>query len=951
MNIELLTLSEVVDVSGSGSDFEVTLKQHPRYVDTEKCIACGVCTEKCPRKVDDEFDMGMGKRKAAYIKYGQTVPLKYAIDPDNCIYLQKGKCRACEKFCPTGAIDFEDSERTFSLNVGGMILAPGYTTYDPSGVDLYGYDHIPDVVTSLEYERLLSSSGPCMGHLERPSDHAEPGRIAWIQCVGSRSTNRCENGYCSSTCCMYAIKQARVTGEHLKDKEPEEAIFFMDIRTPGKEFERYFEQAAEEGVRFVRARPHTILPGHQNRGVVLHYMTEDGEFVEEHFDMVVLSVGMEASEDTRQLADLTGIELDHYGFAKTSGLKPVSSSVDGVYVAGAFQAPMDIPSSVTQASTAALEAARDLLPAKNSLTTDKTYPSERSVASEEPRIGVFVCSCGINISGTVDVNAVAEYARGLPHVALVENNLFTCSTDTQEMIGQKVREHNLNRIVIAACTPRTHEPLFQDTLRESGLNPYLIEMANIRNHNSWVHQDDPERATAKAKDQVRMAVAKADTNAPLTELEVDVNQKALVVGGGAAGLTSALELAGLGFSVILLEQSDRLGGNALSLNKTAQGEEIGPFIRDLVDQVSSRDSIEVLTGARLLSASGSVGAFSSRVRVGQSERTIEYGAGVIATGAREYKPVEYSYGEDERIRTHQEFDALLQSDPERVESANSAVFIQCVGSRTPERPYCSRICCTHTMENAIALKEMNPQMGVYVLYRDIRTYGLREDLYTRARELGVIFIRYDLENPPAVHTGQELQVEVTDPILGRKVSIPADHLVLASAVVPHDNDELVELYKCGRNKDGFLNEAHPKLRPVDMGVDGLFVAGLCNYPKSLDESIGQAKAAASRAGVLLSKTRMKLDAIKAQATEKCDGCALCLDVCPYGAISLQSGDEEEDQSRHYVTVDKAVCKGCGLCEATCPKDGIFVHGFGVEQMRAQVDALLQEEQETGNANQ
>jgi heterodisulfide reductase subunit A len=942
LNIELLTLSEVVDVSGSQGDFEVTLKKHPRYVDVEKCIACGVCAEKCPRKVDDEFNQGMGKRKAAYIKYGQTVPLKYAIDPDNCIYLQKGKCRACEKFCPTGAINFEDTERTVSLNVGGMLLAPGYQAYDPSGVDFYGYDRIPDVVTSLEYERLLSSSGPCMGHLERPSDNSEPGKIAWIQCVGSRSTNRCDNGYCSSTCCMYAIKQARVTGEHLQNGEPEEAIFFMDIRTPGKEFERYYEQAREEGVRFVRARPHTILPGHQNRGVELSYMTEDGQMVSEHFDMVVLSVGMEPSEDTRRLAELTGIELDRYGFAKTSGFKPVSSSVDGIYVAGAFQSPMDIPGSVTQASTAALEAARDLLPAKNSLTTEKTYPEERSVASAEPRIGVFVCSCGINIAGTVDVEAVTEYARNLPHVVLAENNLFTCSTDTQELIGQKVREHDLNRIVIAACTPRTHEPLFQDTLKESGLNPYLIEMANIRNHNSWVHQNDPRSATAKAKDQVRMAVAKADTNAPLQELEVRVNQKALVVGGGAAGMTAALELAGLGFSVVLLEQGDSLGGNALKLNKTAQGEEVGPFIRNLVRQVTTNENIEVLTEARLLSATGSVGDFRSEVQVGESKRSLEYGAGIIATGATEYKPREYAYGEDERIRTHLEFDELLHNDPARVESADSAVFIQCVGSRTPERPYCSRICCTHTVENAIALKRMNPQMRVTVLYRDIRTYGLHEDLYTKARELGVIFIRYDLDHPPAVHTGAELEVEVTDHILQRRIRIPADHLVLASAIVPHANDELVELYKCGRNRDGFLNEAHPKLRPVDMGVDGLFVAGLCNYPKTLDESVGQAKAAASRAGVLLSRTRMKLDAIKAEATEQCDGCALCLDVCPYGAISLHSRDDVSD-SRYYVTVDKAVCKGCGLCEATCTKDGIFVHGFGVDQMRVQVDALLQDE--------
>jgi heterodisulfide reductase subunit A len=939
LNIELMTLSEVVDVSGSKGDFTVTLKRSPRYIDMDKCIACGICAEKCPRKVDDEFDMGLGKRKAAYIKYGQTVPLKYAIDEQSCIYLAKGKCRACEKFCPTGAINFEDAQENVTVEVGGLILSPGYQTYDPSGVDFYGYDQIPDVVTSMEYERLLSSSGPCLGHLERPSDNSEPSKIAWIQCVGSRNTNQCDNGYCSSTCCMYAIKQAQVTGEHLQGQSPDEAIFFMDMRTHGKEFERYFEQARDSGIRFVRARPHTILPGPSNRGVELQYVTEDGQMVEEHFDLVVLSVGMEPSEDSKRLAELAGIELNRYGFARTGSFSPVTSTVDGIYVTGAFEAPMAIPEAVTQASTAAMEAAKGLLPAKGSLTSEKSYPQERQVAAAEPRIGVFVCSCGMNIAGTVDVQAVAEYARSLPHVVLVENNLFTCSTDTQDLIGQKIAENDLNRIVIAACTPRTHEPLFQDTLKEAGLNSYLVEMANIRNHNSWVHQKDPERATEKAKDQVRMAVAKAGRNVPLEELEVSVQQQALVVGGGVSGMTAALELADLGFPTVLLERSDKLGGNALHLSKTSAGEDIAPYVQDLIARVQDHQNLELLLQARLLSTTGSVGNFRSEVEADGQKRMIEYGAAVLATGAKEATPREYSYGQDERIRTHLEFDALLSQQPEVFEQDQSVVFIQCVGSRTPERPYCSRICCTHTVEKALKLKELNPRTRVTVLYRDIRTYGLREDLFARAREAGVIFIRFDRDDPPKVSPGDALEVQVIDHILQQPVNIQADHLVLASAIVPHENKELIELYKCGQNEDGFLNEAHPKLRPVDMGVDGLFVAGLCNYPKPMDESIGQAKAAASRAGVMLSRTSMKLDAVKSEVTANCDGCALCLDVCPYGALSLETLPEDQGSSR-LVRVDKAVCKGCGLCEATCPKDGIYVQGFTVDQLRAQVDAML-----------
>lgn len=940
MNIELLTLSEVTDVSGTKGNFTVSVKKHPRYVDTDKCIACNACAEKCPKKVDDEFNMGLNKRKAAYIKYGQTVPLKYAIDPEHCIYLTKGKCRACEKFCPTKAINFNDQEEIVVLNVGAMILAPGYQAYDPSGVDFYGYDTIPDVVTSLEYERLLSSSGPCLGHLERPSDNREPKKIAWIQCVGSRNTNQCTNGYCSSVCCMYAIKQAQVTVEHLEGDQVQQTIFFMDIRTHGKEFERYYEEAKSKGVRFVRARPHSILPGPGNRGVTMQYVTDDGEIQDEAFDLAVLSVGMEQNEESRKLAEIVGLELDHYRFAKTSDFEPVTSSRDGVYVTGAFQAPMAIPRAVTQASTAALEAAKALHPAKHSMTQDKTYPPEKDVSDQAPRIGVFVCSCGINIAGVVDVEEVAEFARSLPGVILVRNNLFTCSTDTQDLMAREIKDNDLNRIVIAACTPRTHEPLFQDTLKEAGLNGYLVEMANIRNHNSWVHQKEPDKATAKAKDQVRMAVAKVAMNVPLDELEVRVTQKALVVGGGVSGMMAARELSSQGYQTFLLEKSDHLGGNGLKLNPSSDGQDRQAYVRALIKDVEADQNIEILKRASLVSTTGSVGNFESRVEVQDQTRTLSYGIAIVATGAAEHKPDQYLYGQSRRVQTHLEFDELVSSDPDRVRSMHSVAFIQCVGSRIPERPYCSRICCTHTMEQAIALKERSPEMKVTVLYRDIRTYGKREDLFTRARKLGVIFIRYDLEHCPRVEESKEsLEIQVLDPILQREVTVQADHLVLASALVPHDNSELVDLYKCGLNEDGFINEAHPKLRPVDMSVDGLFVAGLCNYPKPMDESISQAKAAVSRAGVILSRQALKLDAVKSYVTENCDGCALCVDVCPYRAISLEN--YERDGQRHSrIAVDKALCKGCGLCEATCPKDGVLVHGFTVDQLRVQLDAVL-----------
>src|SRR5512143_398588 len=543
----------------------------------DKCIACGLCAQKCPRKVADEFNMGLNQRKSAYIKYGQSVPLKYAIDGETCIYLTRGKCKACDKFCPTSAINFEDKAEIVTLNVGAVILSPGFKPFSPADFDFYGYGKIPDVVTSLEYERLLSSSGPCMGHLVRPSDGKPPRRIAWIQCVGSRNTNHCANGYCSSVCCMYAIKEALVTAEHLTGDGLEQTIFFMDIRSHGKDFDRFYEGAKAKGVRFVRARPHTIDPGKANSGVSLRYTTEDGCTHVEPFDLAVLSIGLEPNAKAQRLAEIFGLELDHYKFAKTSSFAPVSTTRPGIFVAGAFQAPKGIPRSVAEASTAACDAAMTRIRARGELPRSRTSPAERPIAGEESRIGVFVCSCGINIAGIVNVDELTKYARTLPNVVLAENNLFSCSADTQELMAKKISEHRLNRVVIAACTPRTHEPLFQDTLRESALNPYLVEMANIRNQNAWVHQREPEKATAKAKDQVRMAVAKAGLSVPIERSRVNVVPKALVIGGGVAGMHAALSLADQDFQTVLLERSERLGGNAWKVNTTDQGVAVRPY--------------------------------------------------------------------------------------------------------------------------------------------------------------------------------------------------------------------------------------------------------------------------------------------------------------------------------------------------------------------------------------
>ncbi len=904
----------------------------------EKCIACGLCMEKCPKKVADEFNMFISQRKAAYIKYGQTVPLKYAIDGENCIYLTKGKCRACEKFCPTGAVNFQDTEKLVNLNVGALILTPGSAGFNPSTTEFFGYGQIPDLVTSLEYERLLSASGPHMGHLLKPSDGKAPNKIAWLQCIGSRNTNRYDRGYCSNVCCMYAIKQALVTAEHLSGEKPEVTIFYTDIRTHGKEFERYYESAKEKGVRFVKARIRT-LPGKNNVGVTLAYISEDGRRMLKEVDMAVLSIGLDPPKDGPRLASRLDFKLNSYNFVETGSFSPVTSSREGIYIAGTFHSPKDIPQAVTEASCAANEAARLLAAARGTLTREKTYPAERDISDEPPRVGVFVCSCGINIANVVDVKALTEFAKTLPRVIYVENNLFTCSTDTQNLIAQKIAEHHLNRIVVAACTPRTHEPLFQDTMREAGFNAYLVEMANIRNQNAWVHQNEPEKATEKAKDQIRMAVAKVVLNNALSRLSVPVVQTALVIGGGISGMSAALDFAERGFDTILLEARERLGGNAWSLNRTWRGEDVRPVLVELIKEVETNGRIQVFKNATLRSLSGSVGSIVSDIDIAGESRRISYGAVVLATGGREYQPAEYLFGQDERVATQLQFDRKLREDGLVARSKN-VVFIQCVGSREPERPYCSRICCTHSIMSAIRLKELNPSMNVTILNRDVRAYGLWEDLYRKAREMGVVFIRYHREKKPNVYRENGgLWVEVWDSAIRHMVMLAADHVVLASAVVPNENASLMTILKVSTDEDGFLSEAHPKLRPVDMAVEGFFVAGLCHYPKPIDEGLAQAKAAVSRACVILSQKVMQLDAIKSYVTEKCDGCALCLDVCPYKALSLQTVSRN-GRDALQIRVDAALCKGCGVCQATCPKEGIMVHGFTLHQLKAQADAIL-----------
>ena len=849
------------------------------------------------------------------------------------------ECYQCVKACLADAIDHEQTVEERDLDVGSVILCPGSETFDPSTLnDIYSYNSSPNVLTSAEFERILSASGPTMGHLVRPSDHAEPKKIAWLQCVGSRDNNRCGNGYCSSVCCMYAIKESMIAKDHC-DYPLDTAIFNMDIRSFGKDYEKYYLRAKEDsGVRFVKSRIHTVteIPGTGN--LELRYADEAGHIQVEEFDMVVLSVGLQVSAETIELAERLDIKMNNSNFAETTPALPVNTSRPGVFACGVFQGPKDIPSSVTEASAAACAAGRNLAEARGTLLKEVVKPVPIDVEGLEPRIGVFVCDCGINIAGVIDVPALREYSETLPYVVYAGENLFTCSQDAQDQMKEVIREHNINRVVVSSCTPKTHEPIFMDTLEAVGLNKYLFEMANIRNQDSWVHGDDHAGATEKAKELVRMSVARAASLRPLYERQIPVTKRALIVGGGVAGMNAALGIADQGYEVVLVEKEPQLGGLGNRLTKTIEGMDVRDLVSNLRTQIENHSFIDVMTDAVIVDFSGFKGNFKTDVLAGESmvSKTIDHGVTIIATGAGEYRPTEYLYGQNSKVLTQLELGERIYNKTD-VDNLNHVVMIQCVGSRNEENPNCSRICCQNAIKNAISLKKLNPETQVYILYRDIRTYGLLEDYYTEARRLGVLFSRFTSDNPPVVETGDEfVNVTFTDHILRRKLSVNADMVILSAGVEAGETDELSNIMKLNRNAEKFFLEAHVKLRPVEMGTEGIYLCGTAHSPQLLTESIAQAMAAASRATTMLAQPYLTLSAVTAKVdSEKCASCLICVRSCPFDVPRIN--DEGVSQ------IDDALCQGCGACAAECPAKAIELSWYEDDQITSKVDSLLEGE--------
>ena len=876
------------------------------------------------------------KRKAAFdeVDLGFTEEMAKK-EAERCLFCAICSfCKQCEKVCEANAILYDDTVKERKLDVGAVILAPGFEMSDATRSAEYGYRRFPNVVTGLDYERILSASGPFEGHIKRLSDGVEPKKIAFIQCVGSRDVDQ---PYCSSVCCMYATKQAIITKEHLPDIECK--VFVMDVRAFGKGFDEYYERAKDKyGIQYIYTRPSAVLQDFNTHNLRLEFTADGKDWAEEEFDMVVLSTGLCAAKNAGKLADVCGIDLNHYGFAKSADFVPTASSKEGVYLAGAVQSPKDIPESVTEASAAAAQAMELLADVRGTEVEDKQYPDEKDVSEQEARIAVFICHCGSNIGGVIDCEKIANYAAGIKDVVFATNLMYTCSPDGLKTIKEKIDEHRANRVVVASCTPRTHEPLFQETIREAGLNPYLFEMANIRDQCTWVHTQLGAVAEDKAEDLVRMSIGRARMIEPLTSSSYVPKRNGLVVGGGVAGMTAALSIADQGFDVHLVEKTDKLGGNLGRIKTTVEGLKPPELMEELIARVNSNNHITVHKNSEVEECKGFIGNFKSKVTSNGSGEAIEieHGAAIIAAGAQESKPDEYLYGKNQKVITQLELDEQIDSNPEFIKSLSEVVMIQCVGSREAGRMICSRVCCTEAVKNALAIKRINPKATVAVLYRDMRTYGFKEDYYNEARELGVLFFRYDLDGKPVVleNASGELEVEVTDLNSRLKLGFSPDLLVLSAAMVPSpDNEKIGTAFKVPVTLEGFFLEAHMKLRPVDFASEGLFLCGACHGPKFIDESIAQARATAARAVTILSKEVMEISGVVSVVDpDKCVACLTCVRTCPYDVPVINAEGVAE--------IEAATCHGCGVCAAECPAKAIQLMHYKDSQIIAKTKALF-----------
>ncbi len=961
-NIELMTYHEVKKVEGEPGNFKVTVLKKPRYINETKCKGCGDCAAKCPKiETPNIFDMNLGKRRSIYIPFPQAVPPIYLIDPEMCLKLTKGVCGVCEKVCTAEAIDFEQKPQEIDINVGAIVVATGFDMPAEELSSRWGYNY-ENVVNALEYERILCASGPFGGHVLRPSDEEEPEIIAFIQCAGSRDLH--ENvPYCSSVCCMYTAKEAIITKEHSEHSKC--FVFRHDIRAYGKNFYEFTQRAQDEyGVIYYQTKISTIEEDPETKDLIIHYEDlKTGKFKDFKANLVVLATPLVPSKGTKELSEILDVELDHYDFYKEKSYFNKSlSSQDGIFLCGFAQGPKDIPETVADASGVASQVATLLNSVKFTEVKEKVFeiPEKKVEITDEPRIGVLICHCGINIGKYVDVPDVREYIKTLPNVVHCEDNLYSCSSDSQERIKELIAEHNLNRFIVASCTPRTHEALFQETCQEAGMNKYLFEMVNIRDQCSWVHMTEKEAATEKSMDLLRMAVAKARLIKPQSEEKLQITPTALIIGGGVSGMTAALELANQGFKAYLVEKEDKLGGNLNNLNILYPVQEnASVFLKQITEKVQNHKNIEVSLKSKIDSVIGYVGNYEVSINnSGKDFKELKIGTIIVATGAQELKPKGLFEYEDKNnnVVTQLELEEKLQNaDNAWLDNVKRVTFILCANARQKEGiTYCSNVCCGTSIKNINILKGLKPDLEIVVLYRDLQMAKKEFEEYYRNRRKDAMFLRYDLDKLPEVKKKKKnYGVKVFDTNLQDEITYDTDLIVLATPMIPADNlEELAKMLKVPLDRTGFFLEAHVKLRPLDFATDGIFLCGCAQWPKNIQDSISQASGAAGRASRFLSAKEITTSGLVAEVNpDKCIGCGKCEEVCPYKAIELiESTKEFEDVSiiLKKSSINSALCKGCGTCAATCPVGAIMVKHYDFDQISAMIDSYLLEKEEVKN---
>ncbi len=935
--VSLLPYAELVGLEGEAGAFTATIRHKPRYVDSSRCTGCGECATVCPIPRPHDHEGRLAPGKAIYRPAGlRALPDTWVIDMDYCT-----RCGACVAACPTAAIDLTMQPRQEQVQVGAVLLTPGFAPFAARLKGEYGYGVYDNVLSGLEFERMVSLAGSTVAHLKRPSDGQEPTRVAFIHCVGSRDP-LCGAGYCSSACCMYTAKQIALAKK--LDPNLQVTAFFMDLRPMGKEYETYLaEVQALPGVTYRRAMPSRVHQEQQTKELTVTYVGEDGKLHQDRFDLLVLAVGLAPPPGMQALAQELGVALNDYGFALSDGDHPTRTTRPGVFVAGAFREPKDIPETVAEAAAAAAEVAAFLQKAGSREQEGESKPPAalRNVSDEEPRVGVFLCECKGELA-PVGVAELAAWAGELPGVALARMVADGCSAAGRAEIQAIIEREALNRVVVAGCSPRLYADEFDEMMRQAGLDPRLLTRVNLREQALYPHRSYGSQATAKACSLVAMAVAGLRAMAGVEALALGTRQaltrRAVVLGGGAAGLTAALELAALGIPVDLVEREQELGGQWRHIHYQADGSDPQAALADLLEQVKNNAAITLHLGAELRRLTGLPGNYCSVIAGDGQEQVVEHGVLVVATGGRPATTGEYLYGQHPAVLTQRELEQSLAARSKGQGTRGnpkSVVMIQCVGSREPERPYCSRVCCTQAVKNALKLKELSPETEVYVLYRDVRTYGFREAYYQAAREAGVVFVRYDLPNKPQVNAaGDRLRVSLTEPVTGQTLDLEADLLVLSVGLLPEEEHPLAEMLGVAMTPDGFFREEHPKMKPLDLGKGGIYVAGLAHSPRALEETRVQAQGAAMRAAAFLAPEKVQDRPTAVWVNERlCSFCGLCVAACPFQARLM-------NYDTRVAEVNYALCQGCGVCAVVCPNKATRQKTLEPTQLLAAVDVAV-----------